>query len=282
MRPEHADRVDRCHPAEPPRSARRTARPFTRHGFKTYCARSKLPTPWKARPRATPARRNDQIVHHYEAVQSGSSSTRGSRSSTPPSSRPSTPRPPRSIEMVAQIVGLSAVGGSPGMRRTSRLRISWPDAPAQLPIDEVLRQTQAVAREDAPKKKVGQHLKYDRAGARQPRHRGEGRRARHAPAGLRARDRTRPHDMASLALRHLGVKAITYEDVCGKGARRSASTRSRSPRLPSTPPKMRTSRCGCIRRSIRKWPTRKVCCACIATSRCRPRACCARWSATAC
>ncbi len=41
----------------------------------------------------------------------------------------------------------------------------------------------------------------------------------------------RTHDMDSLALRHLGIKTIKYEEVAGKGAGQIGSTRSRSNRL---------------------------------------------------
>ena len=56
----------------------------------------------------------------------------------------------------------------------------------------------------------------------------------------------KPHDMDSLAWRHLDVKTISYDDVTGKGANRSRSTRWRSSARPSTRPRTPTSRCGCI------------------------------------
>ena len=71
--------------------------------------------------------------------------------------------------------------------------------------------------EDASKKKVGQHLKYDEQVL--------------ANYGIELNgvehdtllqsyvlESHRTHDMDSLALRHLGAKTIKYEDVAGKGA----------------------------------------------------------------
>ena len=86
----------------------------------------------------------------------------------------------------------------------------------QLPRDEVLQKLKPWL-EDASKKKVGQHLKYDEQVL--------------ANYGIEMNgvehdtllqsyvlESHRTHDMDSLALRHLGVKTIKYEDVAGKGA----------------------------------------------------------------
>jgi DNA polymerase-1 len=91
-----------------------------------------------------------------------------------------------------------------------------PDAPVQLPRDEVLAKLKPWL-ESAERKKVGQHLKYDEQVL--------------ANYGIEMRgiehdtllqsyvlESHRTHDMDSLALRHLGIKTIKYEDVAGKGA----------------------------------------------------------------
>ncbi|HUN91100.1 MAG TPA: DNA polymerase I [Burkholderiaceae bacterium] len=91
-----------------------------------------------------------------------------------------------------------------------------PDVPRQLPFDEVLERLRPWL-ESARHAKVGQHLKYDAHVF-----------ANHGVhlSGI-AHDTLlqsyvleahRPHDMDSLALRHLGRRTITYEEVCGKGA----------------------------------------------------------------
>ncbi|WP_206995879.1 DNA polymerase I [Trinickia mobilis] len=117
--------------------------------------------------------------------------------------------------MVAQIVGLS-LSVEPGHAAYVPLAHRGPDAPAQLPRDEVLAKLKPWL-ESADKKKVGQHLKYDEQVL-----------ANYAIELNGVEHDTllqsyvleshRSHDMDSLALRHLGVKTITYEDVAGKGA----------------------------------------------------------------
>ncbi|TKC92188.1 DNA polymerase I [Trinickia terrae] len=117
--------------------------------------------------------------------------------------------------MVAQIVGLS-LAVEPGKAAYVPLAHRGPDAPVQLPRDEVLAKLKPWL-EDAARKKVGQHLKYDEQVL--------------ANYGVELNgvehdtmlesyvlESHRSHDMDSLALRHLGVKTIKYEDVAGKGA----------------------------------------------------------------
>ncbi|WP_027015459.1 DNA polymerase I [Comamonas composti] len=118
-------------------------------------------------------------------------------------------------EMRAEIVGLS-LSVEPGKAAYIPLRHEGPDAPAQLPVDEVLAKLKPWL-EDASRKKLGQHVKYDRhvfanAGI--------------AVAGY-AHDTMlqsyvlevhRPHSLTSLALRHVNRTGLSYEDLCGKGA----------------------------------------------------------------
>jgi DNA polymerase-1 len=92
----------------------------------------------------------------------------------------------------------------------------YPDAPTQLPRDEVLALLQPWL-QDATKHKLGQHVKYDR----------------HVFAnhGIEVRGYVhdtmlqsyvlevhKPHSLESLAERHLGRKGLSFEDLCGKGA----------------------------------------------------------------
>ncbi|MCA8109949.1 DNA polymerase I [Burkholderia cepacia] len=118
--------------------------------------------------------------------------------------------------MLARLVGLS-FSIEPGMAAYLPVAHRGPDMPEQLPLDEVLARLKPWL-ESADRKKVGQHLKYD--------------------AQVLANydielngiehdtllesyvvESHRTHDMDSLALRHLGVKTIKYEDVAGKGAK---------------------------------------------------------------
>jgi DNA polymerase-1 len=118
-------------------------------------------------------------------------------------------------EMVAQIVGIS-FSVTPGEAAYIPLAHAGPDAPAQLPMDEVLARLKPWL-EDPAHLKLGQHVKYDR----------------HVFAnhGIEVRGYAhdtmlqsyvlevhKPHGLASLAERHLGRSGIAYEDLCGKGA----------------------------------------------------------------
>ncbi|MET5012470.1 hypothetical protein AAHH80_35255, partial [Burkholderia pseudomallei] len=71
--------------------------------------------------------------------------------------------------------------------------------------------------EEAGKKKLGQHLKYD---AQVLAYYGIALNGIEHDTLLESYvlESHRSHDMDSLALRHLGVKTIKYEDVAGKGA----------------------------------------------------------------
>jgi DNA polymerase I len=118
-------------------------------------------------------------------------------------------------EMRAEIVGIS-FSVAPGEAAYIPLRHSGPDAPEQLPFDEVLARLKPWL-ENPKHAKLGQHVKYDR----------------HVFAnhGIEVRGYAhdtmlqsyvlevhKPHGLASLALRHLGRQGINYEDLCGKGA----------------------------------------------------------------
>ncbi|MES2282292.1 MAG: DNA polymerase I [Pseudomonadota bacterium] len=118
-------------------------------------------------------------------------------------------------EMLAQIVGIS-FSVTPGEAAYIPLTHDYPDAPAQLPRDEVLARLKPWL-ENPAKPKLGQHVKYDR----------------HVFAnhGIEVQGYVhdtmlqsyvlevhKPHGLASLAERHVGRSGINYEDLCGKGA----------------------------------------------------------------
>jgi DNA polymerase-1 len=117
-------------------------------------------------------------------------------------------------EMVAEIVGIS-FSVAPGSAAYVPLTHRYPDAPEQLPRDEVLARLKPWL-ENPQAKKLGQHIKYDR----------------HVFAnhGIEVRgyahdtmlqsyvlEAHMPHGLESLAQRHLGRSGISYEDLCGKG-----------------------------------------------------------------
>ena len=117
-------------------------------------------------------------------------------------------------EMQAQIVGIS-LSVQVGEAAYIPLRHEGMDVPQQLSLDWVLAQLQPWL-EDASQKKLGQHVKYDQ----------------HVFAnhGITVRGYAhdtmlqsyvlevhRPHNLGSLALRHVNRTGISYEDLCGKG-----------------------------------------------------------------
>ena len=117
--------------------------------------------------------------------------------------------------MQAQIVGLSLCV-TPGQAAYIPLAHNGADAPEQLPLQQVLEKLRPWL-EDASKRKLGQHIKYDS----------------HVFAnhGLTVQGYThdtmlqsyvleahKPHNLESLMQRHLGKSGLSYEDLCGKGA----------------------------------------------------------------
>ncbi|BEV13647.1 DNA polymerase I [Herbaspirillum sp. DW155] len=117
--------------------------------------------------------------------------------------------------MQAELVGISLCC-EPGRAAYIPVAHNYQDAPEQLSRDHVLAKLKPWL-EDAGKPKLGQHLKYDS----------------HIFANYGVRlagvkhdtllesyvfESHRPHDMDSLAARHLERKTITYAEVCGKGA----------------------------------------------------------------
>lgn len=117
--------------------------------------------------------------------------------------------------MQARIVGIS-FSDKPGEAAYIPLRHEGPDAPVQLPLDEVLARLKPWL-EDATRPKVGQNIKYDT----------------HVLAnhGIQVAgyvfdtmlesyvlEAHRSHSLEALADRVLGRKGLSYEDLCGKGA----------------------------------------------------------------
>ncbi|MDE2394068.1 MAG: DNA polymerase I [Burkholderiales bacterium] len=116
--------------------------------------------------------------------------------------------------MRARIVGISFAVEA-GRAAYVPLAHSYGDAPAQLPMAEVLARLRPWL-EDASRPKIGQNIKYDLHVF--------------ANAGIAVRgyrhdtmlesyvvEAHKPHGLASLAERHLGRTGLNYEDLCGKG-----------------------------------------------------------------
>ncbi|RZI95510.1 MAG: DNA polymerase I, partial [Variovorax sp.] len=118
-------------------------------------------------------------------------------------------------EMVAQIVGVS-FSVTPGEAAYIPLAHNYPDAPAQLPLDEVLARLKPWL-ENGAKKKLGQHIKYDRHVFANHGIEVQGY-AHDTMLQSYVLEVHKPHGLASLAERHLGRSGISYEDLCGKGA----------------------------------------------------------------
>jgi DNA polymerase-1 len=118
-------------------------------------------------------------------------------------------------EMQAEIIGIS-FAVKPGEAAYIPVGHNYQDAPEQLPRDEVLAKLRPWL-ENADRKKLGQHIKYDRHVF-----------ANHG-IDVRGYDHDtmlqsyvlevhKPHSLASLAERHLGRSGIDYETIAGKGA----------------------------------------------------------------
>lgn len=118
-------------------------------------------------------------------------------------------------EMRAEIVGLS-FSVTPGEAAYIPVGHNYPDAPVQLPRDEVLARLKPWL-EDGTKKKLGQHIKYDRHVFANHDIEVQGY-AHDTMLQSYVLEVHKPHGLASLAERHLGRTGIDYEDLCGKGA----------------------------------------------------------------
>ena len=119
----------------------------------------------------------------------------------------------------ARLVGIS-FAVAPGEAAYIPLAHDYAGAPVQLPCEQVLARLSAWL-ESPNHAKIGQHLKYDQHVF-----------ANHgiALAGVAhdtllqsyvleaGKSGVRGHDLGQLALRHLGLETIAFEDLCGKGA----------------------------------------------------------------
>jgi DNA polymerase-1 len=117
-------------------------------------------------------------------------------------------------EMQAQIVGLS-FSVTPGEAAYVPLTHDYPDAPAQLPLNEVLAKLKPWL-ENPARSKLGQHVKYDRHVFANHGIEVQGY-AHDTMLQSYVLEAHKPHGLASLAERHLGRSGINYEDLCGKG-----------------------------------------------------------------
>jgi DNA polymerase-1 len=118
--------------------------------------------------------------------------------------------------MRAEIVGLS-FSVSEAEAAYVPLAHDYPGVPPQLNREATLKKLKPLL-EDATRRKVGQHMKYDMnvvarygielAGV-----------AHDTMLESYVLNSTERHDMDSMALRHLGVETTHYEDVAGKGAK---------------------------------------------------------------
>ena len=118
-------------------------------------------------------------------------------------------------DMLALIVGLS-FSVTPGAAAYIPLMHDYPDAPAQLPLADVLARLKPWL-ENGARKKLGQHVKYDRHVFANHGIEVQGY-AHDTMLQSYVLEVNKPHGLASLALRHLGRSGINYEDLCGKGA----------------------------------------------------------------
>ena len=117
-------------------------------------------------------------------------------------------------EMRAEIVGISFCI-KPGDAAYIPLTHDYPDAPVQLPRDEVLAKLKPWL-ENPAQLKLGQHIKYDRHVFANHGIEVQGY-AHDTMLQSYVLEVHKPHGLTSLAQRHLGRGGITFEDLCGKG-----------------------------------------------------------------
>jgi DNA polymerase-1 len=117
----------------------------------------------------------------------------------------------------ARLVGISW-SIEPGHAAYLPLAHNYAGAPAQLPLDAALAQLKPWL-ENAQQLKLGQNLKYD---AHVFANHGIQLKGIEHDTLLQSYvlESHKPHNMDDLAIRHLGVKTITFDDVTGKGANR--------------------------------------------------------------
>lgn len=118
-------------------------------------------------------------------------------------------------EMLASIVGLS-FSPEPGLACYIPLTHDYQGAPDQLPREEVLARLKPWL-EDPGKKKLGQHIKFDRHVFANHGIEVQGY-AHDTMLESYVLEVHKPHGLASLAERHLGRTGIDYETIAGKGA----------------------------------------------------------------
>ncbi|UCH49408.1 MAG: DNA polymerase I [Betaproteobacteria bacterium] len=119
--------------------------------------------------------------------------------------------------MEARLVGIS-LSTEPGTAAYIPVAHDYAGAPVQLTLQTVLEKLRAWL-EHSDKKKLGQNMKYDMhifanhgvdvAGV-----------AHDTLLQSYVLESHRTHDMDSLAVRHLGIKTISYDEITGKGASR--------------------------------------------------------------
>ncbi|MFM0171402.1 DNA polymerase I [Paraburkholderia sediminicola] len=188
---------------------------FTRHGFKTWLREVEIADAVEGPETDVPPALSVDHERHYDTVQTWEQFDAWLEKINAAELTSFDTETTSLDPMTAQIVGLS-LSVEAGRAAYVPLAHRGPDAPVQLPRDEVLAKLKPWL-ESAEYKKVGQHLKYDEQVL--------------ANYGIEMRgvehdtllesyvvESHRTHDMDSLALRHLGVKTIKYEEVAGKGA----------------------------------------------------------------
>ncbi|RKT20672.1 DNA polymerase I [Paraburkholderia sp. RAU2J] len=188
---------------------------FTRHGFKTWLREVEIADAVEGPETDVPPALSVDHARHYDTVQTWEQFDAWLAKINAAELTSFDTETTALDPMTAQIVGLS-LSVEAGRAAYVPLAHRGPDTPVQLPRDEVLAKLKPWL-ESAEHKKVGQHLKYDEQVL--------------ANYGIEMRgiehdtllqsyvlESHRTHDMDSLALRHLGIKTIKYEEVAGKGA----------------------------------------------------------------
>jgi len=201
--------------AAQPEDRERLAELFERFDFKSWLRELKDANAAQAQPSSAPVLESPRPERRYECILDSAGLERW-MSRIDSAALVAVDTETTSLDpMTAQIVGLS-FSVTPNEAAYLPLAHRYPGAPDQLDFDATLARLRPWI-EDATRPKLGQNAKYDA----------------HVLAnhGIRLAgivhdtllesyviESHKPHDMDSLAMRHLGVKTITFAEVAGKGA----------------------------------------------------------------
>jgi DNA polymerase-1 len=201
--------------AAQPEDREQLARLYERFDFKTWLRELKDANAADPQPSAGPALDTPAPERHYETILDATALGRWLEKLMEAPITAFDTETTSLDPMAARIVGLS-FAITPHEAAYLPLAHRYPGAPDQLDLESTLKQLKPWIEDDG-KPKLGQNAKYDahvllNHGIRL------GGIVHDTMLQSYILESHKPHDMDSMAMRHLGVKTILFEDVAGKGA----------------------------------------------------------------